>query len=243
MQELTAAGRLAAWGTAALAGQVSPDEAADAVAGPRDAGHRVAGLPGEAGPVTLAYALGRLRSLGVTGLRLVLPRPGDVSGLPGPPAFNTAAVEHGEAVVAVGGNPLGLLPEGRGGWQTHQVEPDGRTPLSLRDADRDLTRATREAAELLAGLDVARWDPAAAEALADRPRPAALPGSAPAEAHRLLDRGLRLATVVELARSGTGAAVTAYEVRARDDALRLLDATARRAVEAACSAQGPVTGR
>ena len=237
MQELTAAGRLAAWGTAALAGRVSPDEAADAVAGPRDAGHRVAGLPGEAGPVTLAYALGRLRSLGVTGLRLVLPRPGDVSGLPGPPAFNAAAVEHGEAVVVVGGSPLGLLPEGRGGWQAHQVEPDGRTPLSLHDADRDLTRATREAAELLARLDVARWDPAVAEVLTgrSRSRPSALPQDAPAQAHQVLDRAMRLALIVELAGRSEGAAVSTSEMQARTQVLRDLDAAARRAVEAACS--------
>lgn len=237
MHELSGAGRLAAWGTAALAGRVRLDEAAAAVAGSRDAGHRVAGLPGEGAPVTMAYAFGRLRSLGVSGLRLVLPRPGDVGGLPGPPPFNAAAVEHGEAVVTVGGSPLGLVPEGRGGWRVHVVEPDERTPLSLRDADRDLTRATREAAELLVRLDVARWDPAAAEVLTgrSRPRAAALPQDAPAEAHQVLDRAMRLAVIVELAGRSEGAAVSTSEMAARTQVLRDLDAAARRAVEAACS--------
>jgi iron complex transport system ATP-binding protein len=68
VRELSSAGRLAAWGSAALAGTVSPDEAADEVCGPRDAAHRVLGLPGESGTVNLPYALARLRSLGVAHL-------------------------------------------------------------------------------------------------------------------------------------------------------------------------------
>ena len=74
--------------------------------------------------MNLAYALARLRALGVTGLRLVLPRPGDAAGLPGPPAFNERAVGRGEAVLTVGGPPLGLLDETRGTWSVHPVAPD-----------------------------------------------------------------------------------------------------------------------
>ncbi|MDI1456574.1 hypothetical protein NHG22_22550, partial [Streptomyces sp. ATE26] len=62
-------GRLAAWGNALLAGLVSPDDAALAIVG-EDAVHRVRGLPGEQGPAGLTLALGRLRALGVTGLRV-----------------------------------------------------------------------------------------------------------------------------------------------------------------------------
>lgn len=237
MQDLCRSGLLAAWGSAALSGGVSPDEAAAAVSGGRDAGHRVAGLPDEDGPVNMAYALGRLRALGATGLRLVLPRPGDAAGLPGPAAFNETAVECGEAVVSVGSAHLGLLPAGRGLWQAHRVEDDPRTPLQLRDADRDLMRATREAAGVLARLDVARWDPDAAALLGERARSRAalLPGSAPAEAHQVLDRALRLAAVLELARRSDGAAVSSGEMQARTQVLRDLDAVTRRAVEAACS--------
>ncbi|GFN02944.1 hypothetical protein Smic_15000 [Streptomyces microflavus] len=54
---------LAAWGNALLAGLVSPDDAALAIVG-EDALHRVEGLPGEAGPVGLTLALGRLRGWG-----------------------------------------------------------------------------------------------------------------------------------------------------------------------------------
>lgn len=65
-------GRLAAWGNALLAGLVSPDEAVSSIVG-EDSVHRVLGLPGEAGPVGLTLALGRMRALGVTGLRVALP--------------------------------------------------------------------------------------------------------------------------------------------------------------------------
>lgn len=85
-------GLLAAWGNALLAGLVSPDDAALAIVG-EDAVHRVEGLPGEAGPVGLTLALGRLRGLGVTGFRVALPVPGHPLGLSGPPDFNARALE------------------------------------------------------------------------------------------------------------------------------------------------------
>ncbi|NEE61016.1 hypothetical protein G3M55_92980, partial [Streptomyces sp. SID8455] len=72
-------GLLAAWGNALLAGLVSPDDAALAIVG-EDALHRVEGLPGEAGPVGLTLALGRLRVLGATGFRVALPVPGHPLG-------------------------------------------------------------------------------------------------------------------------------------------------------------------
>jgi len=237
VHELSSGGRLAAWGSAALAGAVSPDEAAERVTGPDDPGHRVVGLPGEGGPVNLAYAFGRLRTLGATGLRLVLTRPGDPGGLPGPAPFTEGAVACGEAVIATGSAEVGLLLQGRGLWSAERVDPDRRTPLSLGDADRHLGQVMREAAAVLARLDVASWDPAAADVLAGRPRPrpAALPPSASPEAHRVLDQALRVATIVELARADDSGAVTGAEMLARTEVLRDLDAAARRAIESACS--------
>ncbi len=237
MRELPSAGRLAAWGSAALTGAVSPDDAADQVCGRHDPAHRVVGLPGEQTEVNLAYALARLRAFGVTGLRLVLPRPGDATGLPGPPAFNERAVGRGGAVLTVGGPPLGLLEETRGSWSVHPVDLDLRTPTSLADAAKALHGVTREAAAVLARLDVARWEPAAAEVLAARSRPVqpALPGSADPSAHSILEQALRISAIVDLARSGDGGAITAGEAAARAAVLRDLDDAARRAVEAACS--------
>lgn len=241
MRELSRGGRLAAWGTAALTGAASPDEAADEVARGRDAAHRVHGLPGELAPVNLPYALARLRTLGVTGLRLVLPAPGDATGLPGPVAFTEAAVDRAEAVLTVGGPPLGLLPETRGTWSVHHVDDDRRTPMSLRDAARALTTATREATELLVRMEVARWEPAAAEVLATRSRSVRpeLPPSADHQAHTVLHQALRLSTIVELAQAGDGAAVSAGEMAARSRVLRELDTAVRRALEAACSPPPP----
>ncbi|NEC52635.1 hypothetical protein G3I18_29380, partial [Actinospica acidiphila] len=102
-------GRLASWGNALLAGLVSPDEAALAVVG-EDAVHRVEGVPGESAPVGLTLALGRLRGLGVSGLRVALPAPGHPLGLSGPPEFNARALEAEEAAVCQGA-ALGLVPE------------------------------------------------------------------------------------------------------------------------------------
>jgi hypothetical protein len=241
VRDLPAAGRLAAWGTAALRGQASPDDAADAVAGPDDPVHRVAGLPGEPETVTLPYALGRLRVLGATGLRLVLPRPGDVSGLPGPPELNTLALAAGAAVVASGGCSLALLPVARAQWSAHRVDPDPRTPLAVRAAEQELGRVIRDGAAELTRVDVAAWDPAAAEVLDRRHgHPPALPGSAGGDAHRLLALALRISAVVEVAAASEGRVVTGAEAGARARVLRELDDAARHAVEAACSA--PVEG-
>ena len=241
VRDLPPAGRLAAWGTAALRGQLSPDEAADGVAGRDDPVHRVAGLPGEPEPVTIPYALGRLRALGATGLRLVLPRPGDVAGLPGPPEFNAEALAAGAAVVATGGCTLALLPVTRAQWSAHRVDLDHRTPLSVRAAEQALGQAVRDGAAELTRLDVAAWDPAAAEVL-DRGHGhrSALPASVGADAHRLLALALRISAVVEVAAAGEGRVVTGRQVGARARVLRELDDAARHAVEAACSA--PVEG-
>lgn len=233
MRELPGAGRLAAWGSAALRGAVSLDDAADAVAGGHDAAHRLAGLPGEEAPVSLAYGLGRLRALGATGLRLVLPRPGDAAGLPGPAAFTQAAVSCGAAVVAEGAD-LALLPAGRGMWQAYAVERDLRTPLSLRDAERGLAAVIRESAAVLATLDVARWDPAAAAVVGRPARHTSLPPTAAPHAHAVLAQALRVAGIVEIARDTEGGSVTTREMTARSDVLRDLDTAARRALEAAC---------
>ncbi len=241
MRDLPGAARLAAWGTAALTGGTGLDEASDQVAAGHDATHRVLGLPGEQAAVTLPYALGRLRALGAAGLRLVLPVPGDATGLPGPAAFNEEAILHGEAVVTTGRVQLGLLPGARGSWSVHEVGDAGRGTLPLGDAARDLTRSMREAAELLERLDLTRWEPAAAEVLAGRSRSVRpqLPPSAGPQAQQVLLQALRVAQVVDAARTGEGAALTAAETAARSGVLRDLDTAARRAVEAACSPPPP----
>ena len=236
MPELPRSARLVAWGNLALSGAASLDEATDRiVAG--DPAHRVTGLPGEPDAVGISLTLGRLRADGVIALRLVLPVPGDPTGLPGPPAVNGIAVEAGEAAVTVGGPPLALVPAGRGQWRVYDVAPATPSLPSMGEAERMMTEELRECAEDLARLDVARWGPAAATLLADRSRTTTvvLPQAYPARAHALLAQALRIGAVAALARQDEGGAVSAGEIGQRAAVLDRLATASRRAVEAACN--------
>ncbi|MDX3384928.1 hypothetical protein PV682_26150 [Streptomyces niveiscabiei] len=246
------AGRLAAWGNALLAGLVSPDDAVVAVVG-EDAVHRVEGLPGEAAPVGLTLALGRLRALGVRGLRVALPAPGHPLGLSGPPEFNARALEAEEAVVCHGA-ALGLVPEifeaGPAGdvhvevtWHCLPVReaPPADVP-SLGEAERELAEALREATAVLSRLDVAGSGPVAEAAIdayrarAERGRELLAPGYPP-RAVRVLKLAQRVGLLVSLAtENGHGGAVSASEMAARGAALRPVERTARRALVAAYNA-------
>lgn len=237
MLDLPRSARLVGWGNAVLSGAVSLDEAVDAVVG-ADPPHRVAGLPGEGAPVALALALGRLRALGATGLRLVLPRPGDPAGLPGPASFNELAVAAGEAALTTGTPQLGLLPAGRAMWQAYDVQAHPLSVPSLAEADRALQEALREATEELVRLDVASWRPEVAElleALRDPVADDALPPAYPARAHRVLALARRVDAIASFAETSHGGAVSAGQITLRSSALRHLTVAARRAVEAACN--------
>ncbi|MEU0672325.1 hypothetical protein ABZ330_05465 [Streptomyces sp. NPDC006172] len=251
-------GRLAAWGNALLAGLVSPDDAVLAVVG-EDAVHRMEGLPGEGAPVGLTLALGRLRALGVRGLRLALPAPGHPLGLSGPPEFNARALEAGEAVVCHGA-ALGLVPEvfeaGPSGdvhvevvWHCLGVRqaPPADVP-SLGEAERELAEALREATAVLSRLDLAGSGPVAEAAIdayrarAERGREVLAPGYPP-RAVRVLELAQRVSLLVSLAQGrGDGGAVSASEMAARGEALRPVERTARRAQVAAYNSVGEAWG-
>ncbi|WP_345602072.1 hypothetical protein, partial [Streptomyces chumphonensis] len=225
MLEEPRSGRLAAWGNALLAGEASPDEAAVRVVA-EDAVHRVSGLPEEAGPVGWTLALGRLRALGAVALRVALPAPGHPLGLSGPPEFNAAALEAGEAVLASGA-ALGLVPDvaeaGPAGdvhvevvWRCLPVReaPPADVP-SLGEAERELQQALREATEALTQLDVAGSGPVAQAALAayqaraEAGRRLLAPGY-PGRAVRVLELAQRVAALVNIAEAvEPGAAVSA----------------------------------
>ncbi|MGP4049029.1 hypothetical protein [Streptomyces sp. 2A115] len=245
-------GRLAAWGNALLAGFVSPDDAVTAIIG-EDAVHRVEGLPGETGPVGLTLALGRLRTLGVTGLRIALPAPGHPLGLSGPPEFNARALDSEEAVVCQGA-ALGLVPE------VYEAGPDGDVHVevvwhclavreappadvpSLSEAERELAEALRDATQMLSQLDVAGSGPVAEAAIdayrarAERGGEVLAPGYPP-RAVRVLELAQRVGLLVSVAyENGHGGAVSASEMAARSEALRPVERTARRAQVAAYNA-------
>jgi len=219
-------GRLAAWGNALFAGLVSPDEAAERIVGEDDV-HRVADCPGEQGgvPVGLTFALGRLRSQGVAGLRLALPVPGHPLGLSGPPEFNSRALEAGEAVLAPEAG-LGLVPEvhragPEGGAEGASVDeadvhvevvwrclpvregPPADVP-SLAEAERELSEAMRDAVEALTELDVAGSGPVADAALeayrarAEAGRELLAPGY-PQRAVRVLELAQRVRALIAIA--------------------------------------------
>ncbi|UOY02157.1 hypothetical protein [Blastococcus sp. PRF04-17] len=237
------AGRLAAWATAWLAGRCSYDEALDAVLG--DTAHRVTGLPGSDEAVPLGSALSALRGLGERRLRLVLPVPGDVRGLPAVPGLAAAAVEAGQVAV---GERLALVPEEAGPeavqWTAFPLDGVASLPPAaegtLRAVSGELDLAVADAARTLAGLGLARWHPEVPALLAGLAKPAAgphLPADHDPLAVSVLGRASRLAKVLDLAMADApGGAVTHRQAAARDVALRPLADAVRSAVGAAFNA-------
>lgn len=228
---------LAVWFTSWAAGEVSLDDARDAiVAG--DAAHDVVGLPGEPEPVPLILALGRLKASGAVGAGLALPVPGDPLGLGGPPSFNADALAVEEAAV-LEGVEAGLVPHAAGAGVTWRWCPaNGRRQVpDLAEADTMLRRAVLGAAETLARLEVARWRPEVADELMALRRPVDLPFPPHWEprAVRVASLAARCRTIVDLALEDEGGAVSAAEADARRAALTPLDHAARRGIVAACS--------
>ena len=245
------AGRLAAWASAWLAGAVSYDDAVASVI--RDRVHHVSGLPEQPDEVPVGWALTQLRATGSSAVRLALPVPGDLVGLPGPESLRRAALDAGAAAVAVTPDSPGLALVPR--REEHGNEAEGRTvsvawtaivsePLpvdgyvQLREADQELTEALRQSTESLLTLDVARWRPELADALADLRRTSRsgkdegswLPPGYPARARLLLSRAAQLGRVVELATADDpGGSVTVGEVNGRRLALASLERAVRRA--------------
>ncbi|MCA2227148.1 hypothetical protein [Nonomuraea aurantiaca] len=235
---------LVAWGNAWLAGHVGLDEAVDrveAAAGPAVVGPaEVPGSPAVAvgpvvGDVPLRAYFADLRSDGLTELRLALPAPGDPLGLSGPPAFNAAAVEAGQAVIAVlSGRCLGLVPSPdlRGSsyvgvrLAVHTSGPVRLDLPSVAEAERELSIAMRSATEALASVD----GPAP-----ERPdRLGRLGGELapgyPGRAHRVSTLATRLAAVLRVADER---GLTSGQLAASGEALRELDRAVRRALVAA----------
>jgi hypothetical protein len=231
--------RFTVWTNAMLTGACDPDTAAQKILGD-DVGHHVAGLAGHPEPATLPVALNLLRAAGTTQAHLALPVPGDPIGLAGPPSFNEAALETGEAVVLTGPE-LGLVPSYVGPAVQWSVLPAASPVLAdFGEADRGLRLALISAAESLAALDVARWKPEVADALIDirkigRGRGDDLaPGYEP-RAVKTAATARRCLAIADAALDDDGSAVTGAEADARRRALLDLAAAARRALVAACA--------
>lgn len=247
--------RLVPWLRAWRAGIVPYDDVATAVAGEDE--HLVSDLPATWRDVPLSEALGALSRLHPDDIRLVLPVPGDPRGLPGPGPFGTAALHHGEGVVA---GDLGLVPEvvrhtsGSGDvfevtmWRCHPIADPGRGAAAVphpAEAEAELAEAVTRTTEELSRLDVARWRPEMRDALAALRQPGDtvdLPAGYDPRARRLFARASvldRMLTLAEL--DAPGGAVTSHEASRRGDALRPLAAACRRALVASCNAELRVT--
>ncbi|MEV0163030.1 hypothetical protein B0I32_115102 [Nonomuraea fuscirosea] len=224
--ESTVCPSLVAWGNAWLSGHVGLDEAADHV--------EAAGGPVVAGDVPLRKYLANLRGGGLREVRLALPAPGDPLGLSGPAAFNSAAVDAGQAAIAVlGDRNLGLVPvpDLRGSsyvgvrLEIHDAGPVRHDLPTLSEAERELSDAIRAATEALTSVDGPAQDrPERA------PRGGELAPGYPGRAHRVSALATRLAAVLRLADER---GLTSGQVAARATALRELDRAVRRALVAA----------
>lgn len=220
---------LAWWSTSWLRGLVVTDLLLDALAADQR-------LHLGADGTTLPVLLGGLRSAGASGCGLALPVEGDPLGLGGPAPLNTLALDHGEAVVCAEAG-LALVPEqGEEVVVWHVLDAHRRQITDVGEADRGLRRATLEAAEALAALDVARWRPEAADLFLGGPR--AAPDAPPGVPDRCVDlagRALTAGLLVDLALQDDGGAVSATEAARRRAALVPLERAGRRALVAACS--------
>ncbi|HST85241.1 MAG TPA: hypothetical protein VLL08_26110 [Kineosporiaceae bacterium] len=256
MLVLPRSARLAAWGTAVLASGVEASLAVQAVTAD-DEPHEVhaevevgavLGLPAKGGLSDLLLTLVRH---GAPSLSVALPAPGDLLGLPGPPTFNTAALDVGECVL-VGAGPgpaIGIIPKitefgsiyepgAMVSWQAYAVGRRRVTDLgSVAEADRELRTALTDATQELARLDIARWREDAADRVASIRdgglERGMLPPTMPRRCVRVLATAARVRAIVELASEDDGAAVTGHEAQRRAEALRALDAVSRRAMVAA----------
>ena len=253
---------LVAWANAWLAGDASLDELSSRVTAHDDAS-LVDGLTapdGAASGLPVERALTQLRAQGARRLRLVLPAPGDLLGMPAPGPFTAAALEASEGVLALAedGTGTGLVPaltahasafDGTvttvrwAAFDVQTVGPDSG-PF-LHDAEHDLRVGLVECLARLRELDIARWRPEVAEALTDLRRDARrginddeLPGGYPPRARELLVRARSLATILDLASVDEGGAVDTRESVQREQALRELARLVRRARLAGYNAYG-----
>jgi hypothetical protein len=227
--------QLALWLNAALRGSVGPDDFAEGVRG-ADPQHLVVDWP-TGTTLVLSELPAAARSVASTGARLALPIAGDLLGLRGPAAFNTLAVDSGEAVVLEGA-ALGLVPSLDARTVLWQTGPAEAAPaLDRAEESRMLRQVLVTTTTELARLDVATWQPEIPDLLMNvRHRPdLPLPPGVDARSVEDLERADLCLQVVDLALRDDGGATSAYEMGERRRCLTDLDRAARRVVVAVCS--------
>jgi hypothetical protein len=226
---------LAVWLNAVLRGSVGPDDFAAAVRG-EDPQHLVVDWP-RGDSLTLEQLPAAVLRASGTAASLALPIAGDLLGLRGPSAFNTLALDAGEAVL-LPGTGLGLVPGVDARTVLWQVGPaEAAPPLDGREEGRHLRQALVATTAELTRLDVASWEPEIPDLLmnvrhrTDLPLP---PGTSPRAAEDL-ERAALCLDIVGLALRADGGARSAYEMGERRRCLTELDRAARRVAVAVCS--------
>jgi hypothetical protein len=232
--ESLASVRLTANLNSLISGRQTLEQAERAVLG-SDVAHHVVDPDGVLGldPLQasiLDAALERLRDIERHGWFLGLPVPGSLAPLRGPAAFNSAALEHGEAVVASSAG-VGLVPMRLSQavqWRVFAAERP-LAPASPYDAERALNEVIITAAAALGRLDVAAGR---------RPDVAVGPLLAPGYSSRqraTAERAARLLAMCDAALGHDGASISAFEADRRAGELRRVRARAGEALGAAVS--------
>jgi hypothetical protein len=232
--ESLASVRLTANLNSMIRGQQGLEQAERAVLG-ADVAHHVVDPDGVLGldPLqasTLDTALEALRDLERHCWFLALPVPGSLAPLRGPAAFNSAALEQGEAVVASSAG-VGLVPMRLGQavqWRAFAAELP-LPPASPYDAERALNEVIIAAAAALGQLEVAGGP---------RPAPAAGPMLAPGYSSRqqaTAERAARLLAACDAALGHDGGSISVFEADRRAGELRRVRARAGEALGAAVS--------
>lgn len=187
---------------------------------------------------SLADALPVLRERESRGWVLLLPVPGRLGGLRGPPALNQAALGAGSAVAGLAGG-LALVPAAVGPavqWRVFRAEPPAVT-LSPYEAERALSETILRAGRTLAQLDVAAG-PGPRGPFDDRldgdlgPAP-----GYPPRRRAAADRAARLLLACEYALDTDGGSLSSYEMASRRREIEAVRDAARDALMAAVSWQ------
>lgn len=230
MTTIPRAASLTLWLNAWLRGAASPDDVLASLDGSMH--HVFIGLDPER-PLAPVEALGAIRVLD-TRATLAFTAPGDPAGLAGPPSFNAATMEVGEAILlpAIG---LGMVPVTVGGaleWRC--LEANVPIPLDPRETRQTLRSTLLEVTDELVDLQVASWSTEIPDLLMN-PRDAvpAPPGMAAQDQDTLSSAALCLA-IVEAARRIEPGAISAWERSRFDEAMRRLSSASRHALVALC---------
>ena len=217
-----------------IKGQQSIEQAERAIVG-SDVAHHVVDPDGVLGldPLrasTLDAALEALLAAESDGWFLALPMPGSLAPLRGPSAFNLAALEYGEAVVASAAG-LGLVPARVGHavqWRIFSAERP-LAPSSPYEAERALNEVVVDAAATLSRLDIAAGT---------RPGPPSAVMLAPGYSTRqraTVERAARLLAACDTALLDDGASISSFEANRRAQELRRVRARAGEAIGSAVS--------